>query len=813
MAPLDDIVPGSKKRRLKNSCDRCKQRKIKCDSAEMPGNRCSHCINFGVECTHGKSFPELQKLRLPMSPPQNSTPDDFYPHNAAQAHVAAIVLHATEHIAEVDVRQVLIDVARYARSLELKLNPSTSFCISVSAASSSPDLRNKKDDDDEFVNDILTERFDPFRKDSDVDRYFGRTSHFELIHTAMGIKESFVKDTSVPKRIPVPTKRRQFWFSPWEHQYLTPEEIFPPLIFPEPDLLETLVSIFFSQVNIVICLLHRPTFEKSLASGDYNFGSTVLGVCEIAAKYSDDPRCVLEGTDTALSSGWKYFCQLQPLRQHLIRTFTLYEAQMLCLCVLYLHGSSAADGCWIIGGAGIRCVQEIGVHRRNRYADKVVEEQWKPVFWILVCIDTIGSSLCGRPQATSSDDPFYRYPVSRISGDVKSFCVISSDLVLNGSYDLDYPIECSDKFWEPSDPALAFIQPPGTPSTISYMVAYLKLIQIMSKAQQTIYRVQQKNTTEQSKQDSVASLDSALNAWVDSIPSHLKWDPHRADPIFGAQSADLYAGYYHVRIHIHRLFLGFSVRKPPPEISKHYPSLAICTNSARACCHVLDVALRRGFLCNPHILNAVFDASIILLLNLWGGRRLGLNVDPQKSLRDVDTCLHILSIYETRWQIAGRQHDIITQLMSAANMDLQYAPNPLKRRDPEPPLPDRTSEETNEVPSSPLFFSGQIPGLELDSILELPMHTDDLGRLPGYEPLYTWDKDKDGNDRLPDALDSSTEPVLFSNSTAGFGTLSPDSFAVLTDTPAGYDWDGWGSYISGMEELMNVSERPPWALP
>ncbi|KAK7019302.1 hypothetical protein R3P38DRAFT_1261971 [Favolaschia claudopus] len=46
---------GTKKRRLRGSCDICRRQKIKCDSAKMPGNRCSNCIAFNSDCTHNLS--------------------------------------------------------------------------------------------------------------------------------------------------------------------------------------------------------------------------------------------------------------------------------------------------------------------------------------------------------------------------------------------------------------------------------------------------------------------------------------------------------------------------------------------------------------------------------------------------------------------------------------------------------------------------------------------------------------------------------------------------------------------------------------
>ncbi|KAJ7648442.1 hypothetical protein B0H17DRAFT_435739 [Mycena rosella] len=213
----------------------------------------------------------------------------------AQAHVAAIVLQATAYIPDSDLRRVLLDVARYARNLASALaarNRSPSIPSPSSTADSPSSLIIKEED--LFVNGTLTERFDRFRLDSDRNRYFGKSSHFGLINTAMDVKEIFIEDASLPKTILPAVKRPLFWASPWELAHLSPPEAFPPLIFPEPDLLDGLVSLFFARVNIVLCLLHRPTFEKALASGlhlvDHQSGSTVLAVCAVASKYSDDPR-------------------------------------------------------------------------------------------------------------------------------------------------------------------------------------------------------------------------------------------------------------------------------------------------------------------------------------------------------------------------------------------------------------------------------------------------------------------------------------------------------------------------------------------
>lgn len=101
-------------------------------------------------------------------------------------------------------------------------------------------------------------------------------------------------------------------------------------------------------------------------------------------------------------------------------------------------------------------------------------------------------------------------------------------------------------------------------------------------------------------------------------------------------------------------------------LPQNYPSLAICASSARACSHVMNVLVRRGFLSYPHALvpllfscmrrvtygllmqDAVFASCIVLLVHVWRGRQGGLSIDRQKCLQDVDMCLRVFRVYETK---------------------------------------------------------------------------------------------------------------------------------------------------------------------
>ena len=45
---------------------------------------------------------------------------------------------------------------------------------------------------------------------------------------------------------------------------------------------------------------------------------------------------------------------------------------------------------------------------------------------------------------------------------------------------------------------------------------------------------------------------------------------------------------------------------------------------------------------------AAFIAGVMLLLNLWIGKRTGVSVAPEKAMADIDRCLYVLKTLEKR---------------------------------------------------------------------------------------------------------------------------------------------------------------------
>ena len=107
--------------------------------------------------------------------------------------------------------------------------------------------------------------------------------------------------------------------------------------FPDNDLMNTLIDLYFAHTNVVYPLLHRPTFEKGIAEGlhqrSIGFGGTVLIVCAIGSRYTKDPRVMLPDANSDHSAGWKYFDQVQTIRRPQLAPPSLYDLQIYCVGV------------------------------------------------------------------------------------------------------------------------------------------------------------------------------------------------------------------------------------------------------------------------------------------------------------------------------------------------------------------------------------------------------------------------------------------------------------------------------------------------
>ncbi|KAJ7702821.1 fungal-specific transcription factor domain-containing protein [Mycena rosella] len=818
------MLSPAKKRRVQRACDICRLKKRACigvssalrgSTRSLPGDgvrssatKCSNCVESGAHCTFGgavvkrKNYIDVLESRLELT-------EQLLRKLSPQSEVIMNTLGSGSI-------QWSSDSPVFAHKNGDNAGPGVELAALTIRSMNAPPPAPHGDDLEHIA---LTQNLHDLSMNP---RFHGKSSGAMLVKAAVQLRERYEE-----RDMPLASRRMHYWtFNPTKYR----SHHVGPYVFPEADLLPTLVDLYWANVNLYFPLLHRPTFERALADGlhflDPSFGAVVLLVCAIGSRFSDDPR-VCGPEDEPLRCGWRYFDQLPHVIDHLFVPPTVYHLQYYCLAVFFLEFSTPTP-CWTLIGLGIRLAHEVGAHRaRTPGSPPTVEsELWKRAFWVIVCYDRTFSSMLGRPCTTQYED-----------------------------FDVELPIECDDEFWENPDPAKAFKQPAGKPSQITFFNCFIRLTNILAFSLKMLYSLNKTKNLfavrdEAWEEHIVAELDSALNAWVDLIPSHraaiplssrcttepspaVRWDPNREEDKSFDQSALLYCTYYQVQMTIHRPFIPM-IRNGA---STALPSLAICTNAARSCSHVADVSrLRKNGTPVPVLLNATFTSGLVLLLNVWSGKRTGLPPHMNSALSEVNKCMESIQVCEERWQSAALCWDLLYELAATGQLPLppRSSPGPRTketngkkrpREDYDSPQ-DQSDASPARYPSYADTYLASVLGptsVQLSTPPEfaaLPTYTADLGRLPVFHPYAegtSWYPSEAplGYPDFPVSADSSnTSGSTFATGStfspnwryasdlgAGADALSSDMMAMWASAPTGFEIDDWGTYFSVMSEL------------
>ncbi|KAF9039664.1 hypothetical protein BDZ89DRAFT_945120 [Hymenopellis radicata] len=389
-------------------------------------------------------------------------------------------------------------------------------------------------------------------------------------------------------------------------------------MFPPEDLLEDLINLYFLYLPSYMTLLHEPTFRRDVASGlhhlDTSFGAVVLMVCAVASRGSSDPRVFLEAEpDAVQSAGWKWYSQTMTPPRSFFENPSIYDVQFCVLAAQYLLGTSAPQSAWTMIGLAARYAIELGLHRHRPGPPTLESELKKRVFWSIFMMDRHCSLYQGRPFMIRDED-----------------------------FDVKYPFECDDEYWDTGNPATDFKQPPGEPSKMHAFVQYLNLCHIISFMMRTLYGIRKSQEAAGLKgswiENTVAVLDSMLNSWYNDLPTRLRWDPQAQPGKWFLHSAKLYMIYYDLQIHVHRPF----VHSPSPLA---LPSLAICTNAARSCIRLVEILLATSPVLSliPNVGMAIFSAGTIIITNMWHTVRTRPGEPPlQRDGQDLCRCMNVL---------------------------------------------------------------------------------------------------------------------------------------------------------------------------
>ncbi|BGP23251.1 Gypsy retrotransposon integrase-like protein 1 [Rhodotorula toruloides] len=507
----------------------------------------------------------------------------------------------------------------------------------------------------------LSERLDDLV--IEADRYVGRGSGFHLVQSV----HDYVS-------LPLDTKKTTALVD----TLLTDQhDRFHGMIaMPPTELCEQLVEAFFAQHSgVSSVLIHRQYFEECLTRGflqtDKGFRSLYYAVCAVGARYVDDLRLLPPPSVAAvfpgqarLASGFAFFSAAIATSTTPFAAPCLADIQTSVLLVAWLLGATSILTSWTMIGFAVRRAIDAGAHRENRTrwsASPVQNQLRKRAFHLLCSLDFFISSSLGRPTAVHEDDYDVELPLEITDGALWEWELAARRAMVEGRATPDSPLPLS----------------PTPTGEMTKWKSAIELHRIMAKALRLMYGVKVE-LTRKKVVENVTYLDSLLNNWLANVSQPLRWNPAQQDDDLLCQSAWLMCIYYQTQILVHREFVS-----PSRSRALGFPSLAICSNAARATAHVVDVLLQRNVLhkCYSWAPALVVNAGLMLLLGIFatppgppGSTRPTLT---PSAASDVKRCINALEKLRDSSFMAQMCHEKLTTLAA-----LTSAPPPAARNPP-----------------------------------------------------------------------------------------------------------------------------------
>ncbi|KAJ7436693.1 fungal-specific transcription factor domain-containing protein [Mycena latifolia] len=745
MSSNEDNDPSVKKRKAPHRpCDVCRRRKRRCNG----GDPCGRCIKHELNCTYEQRA--IQRT--------SGTSSSYVQALENRLKTVEALLRESNMVQTAGSAQ--------SDSAPPKNGPGVELLAQAIRGLNTP-FPAPHSDDLSFVK--IAEDLDSLSLNNPGSHGFlGKSSQAMLVKAAVDLKRGHSTTPSTSSR-QIPLTLKPWRIKPWED---APPR--PKYAFPEDDLMIHLVSLYFTNIHIFFPLFHRPTFEGAVATNmhfrDDGFAGTLLLVCALGARYSDDPRVNLPDVPSHNTAGWKWFSQVQLAGQPLIGQATLYDLQCYGLAVQFLDRASGPRAGWTLVGVGVRLAQDIGIHRQKSPTPAFTpeEELEKRAYWVLILFDSQLGSALGRSFAIQSHD-----------------------------FDLVLPIPCDDEYWEAGPHNAAFCQPPETPSLVHFFTCLLSLNRILSFTLKILYSTNRISTLvgmgdDQWQEKVAVEFDSQLTAWFDSVPAHLRWDPACPNNIFFDQAAALQCTYYFVRILIHRPFIPAIRRSAVPT---NVPSLSICNNAARSCIHVAEIQHQRRPN-NPLVFGqtAVFTAGVVLLLNIWGGDRGGRV--PDSDLSDVHKCISVLRGHKTRWTSTGPLLDTLEQLVKVD----QGPPERSARDDYEPsPFVTEPVGGPRHLPAAQAFntvlYDPIMSGHFVGTVGEEPGRPPRPPAAPGHSSFSFPATEAPDRASVPDFTHG------------GHAPMDMNTVTMWSAAPTLFEVSDWDLYLSNIADMMQ--QYPP----
>lgn len=495
-------VGTSAQSRIAQACDRCRSKKIRCDGTRPT---CSQCANVGFEC---RTSDKLSRRAFPRGYTES-----------LEERVRALETEVRELKDLLDEKDEKIDLLSRMHG-----NRQSSFAERTQSNASGSSPRSPMD----------TRSSPPLKED---------TFRVQASPLLLGVEDSdsfFMGPSSgrsfveAFKRKIQETGKSCSDFNPEAFLHIQGSQ---PLIAGEAPRSMTIpprlfsdrcVNVYFQEWAPLFPVLHKPTFlrayeefvadpEKVRCPAKLTQLYLVFSIAGLSCDSPDLPQLA------ACERQWT------KMLESMVMDNTMKTLQSLVLAILYCTIRADFRRLLHYKALAVALSHRLGLHHsQKRFSfGALTTETRKKVFWTLYTLDCFTAATLGLPKLLKEDDVQVEYP---------------SDT------DDDY---LTEKGFQPTLP--------GESTRISNALALFRATRILA-------RVLEKNYPTATSYDlslqQMASLESELTEWYDSLPPHLRLNFKQDKPstdVTGSRSPLLALVYYYIRTLIYRPAVGSSL--------------------------------------------------------------------------------------------------------------------------------------------------------------------------------------------------------------------------------------------------------------
>ncbi|RLV92246.1 hypothetical protein JA1_003273 [Spathaspora sp. JA1] len=297
------------------------------------------------------------------------------------------------------------------------------------------------------------------------------------------------------------------------------------IVLPPKSMADRYVKNYFEYAYTLYPFVHQPTFMATYETiwsnkGDNDevdelFYSIVNIIFAFGCQLTPESEKIEDNSEL-------YFDRSQELlRFHLMDTGSVLLVQALLLTGQFLQASTGSAGCWNIVGLSIRIAQGLGLHSDQNYAStkSLIDREIRKRLWQgCLLMDRIVSMTMGRPLMVTQDRE-------------------SSEMPL-----------CVDDEYIKDDVILSM----KTPSKIGFFIQTVKLYNILADILKQVYPSESSDDVMQLLLN-IFKFENRLNEFKANLPEHLQYktDLQKMMP-FERQSIVLHIRFLHMKIMLYR---------------------------------------------------------------------------------------------------------------------------------------------------------------------------------------------------------------------------------------------------------------------